>query len=333
MIKRILILLLSCLSLYSKCLSQNPLSTGKPIAELFSDFHANLNDTSKTTGFGISRAYFGYNFVTAGDFSATVILNFGTPDELSQGSIHRRYAYLREASVSWKRDRINIFFGVISTRLWEFQQKFWEKRYVANTYQAINGYGPVADLGVAFEYKFNDIIKADIFFTNGEGYSDLQVDNSIKTSASMLITPTPELAFRLYTDCYRTEGVFQNTFVGFAGYKNSLITIGAEISTKSNLDQEKGHNAWGMSCTGGINVTKKTQLFFRYDYSTSYTVHPSPEEELHWNILKDGNFAVGGIQYTFNQNVRLALDYQGTYPFSTERKQSDAIYLNALFKF
>jgi hypothetical protein len=333
MMKKRIASIIILFSIFRVVSSQNPVFTGKPIAEIITDFHYNINDTSKTTGFAVNRAYFGYNFQPGGDFTATIVLNFGNPDDLSESSLHRRYAYLREASLSWKKDKINICFGVISTRLWEFQQKFWEKRFVANTYQALNGYGPVADLGVSAEYKFNDIVKADIFFTNGEGYCDMQLDNSIKTSTSLLITPTPKLAFRLYGDLYKTSGLFQNTLVGFAGFKSDLINIGAEISYKSNFDLEKGHNAWGISGTGGINVTKKTQLFCRYDYSTSYTSNALTGENNHWNILKDGNFAIAGIQYVFNQYTRIAIDYQGTYPFSPEKQKSDAIFFNALFKF
>ena len=108
-------------------------NSGTPIAEIFTDFHFNLNDTSKTTGFGLNRAYLGYNFLPVGNFSATLILNIGNPDDLPPDPNHRRYAYFREASLSWTKDKLNLTFGITSTRLWDFQQKFWGKRYVAIT--------------------------------------------------------------------------------------------------------------------------------------------------------------------------------------------------------
>lgn len=316
---------------FSQVLNSQPVVTqGKPLAEIFTDFHCNINDTSKTTGFGINRAYLGYNFLAAGDFSSTIVLNVGSPEDLPSGSMHRRYMFIREASLAWTKDRFNLTFGVISTRLWEFQQRFWGKRYVANTYQSLNGYGFVADLGFSFGYKFNDIIKADIYFMNGEGYSDLQLDNSIKTSASVLITPTPQVAIRFYADISRPGGVLQNTLVGFAGFKNDLITIGAEVSYKTGLDLTAGHTGWGISGTGAVSIFNKTQFFVRLDYSTSVKV---PGEVMQWNYHKDGKFAVGGFEYAFNQNVKVALDYQGTFPFNPEKKNSDAIYFNTLFKF
>jgi hypothetical protein len=310
--------------------SQTVPGQGKPIAEIFTDFHYNINDTTKTTGFGINRAYLGYNFIPAGDFTAQIVLNVGSPDDLPAGSVHHRYSFFREASLAWNKDKFNITFGLISTRMWEYQQRFWGKRYVAATYQALNGYGYVADMGVSIEYKFSDIVKADFFLMNGEGYSELQLDNNLKSSASMLITPDSHLAFRFYSDLSKPKGVWQNTLVGFAGYKNDLFTIGAELSYKSNLDITAGHDAWGISGTGTVSVYKQTEVFVRYDYSTSVTV---PGDPMQWNYRKDGNFVIGGIQYTFSQNVKVALDYQGTNPYNPDKQNSDAVYLNATFKF
>ena len=180
------------------------------------------------------------------------------------------------------------------------------------------------------DYKFNNIFAGDISLTNGEGYSELQLDNAVKTSAGLTITPTKEVAIRIYGDINKPLGIWQSTLVGFAGYKSDLVTIGGEVSFKSNLDRIHGHNAWGISGTGAISVTKKSELFVRYDYSTSVLVQG---ETMQWNNKKDGTFLISGIQHTFNQNVKMALNYQGTFPYNTGRKMSDAIFVNALFKF
>jgi hypothetical protein len=328
--KKILPLLLFTILFEQAASSQTTVISGKPITEIFTDFHLNMNDTTKTTGFGLNRAYLGYNFLPGGNFSGSVIVNIGSPDELSSGSVHRRYAYCREASLSWTNDRINISFGITGTRIFNYQQKFWGKRYIANTYQSLNGYGFIADLGVVMDYKFNDIFTGDISLTNGEGYSELQLDNAVKTSVGLTITPTKQLAIRVYGDINRPMGILQSTLVGFAGFKNDLVTVGAEVSFKSNLDLTHGHNAWGVSGTGAISVTKKSELFVRYDYSTSVLV---PDETKKWNYKKDGTFLIAGVQHTFSQNVKMALNYQGTFPYNHARKISDAIFVNALFKF
>ncbi len=310
--------------------AQSVLIQGKPVAEIFTDFHCNLDDSSKTSGFGLNRAYLGYNFLPGGNFSGSIIVTIGNPDELASGSVRRRYAYFREASLTYTKNKLNIAFGITGTRLFDFQQKFWGKRYVANTYQSINGYGYVADLGVALDYKFNDIWRGDITVMNGEGYSDLQLDNGVRTSAGLTFTPVKQIAIRIYGDVENPHYKWRYTLIGFLGFKNDLITIGVEASYKSNIDLIGGHNAWGLSGTGGINIFKKTELFARYDYSASVIV---PGENTQWNFHNDGRFAVFGLQYTFSENVKMALDYQGTYPYSTDIHISDAIYVNAMFKF
>jgi hypothetical protein len=328
--KKNLLLLIFSLTWWQILNSQTVVTHGKPIAEIFTDFHYTFNDTSQTTGFGIKRAYLGYNFQPEGNFSSTIIVNIGSPEELSLGSTSRRYAFFREASVTYSKERLNLSFGIASTRIFRFQQRFWGKRYIANSYQALNGYGTVADLGIVMDYIFNDRLTVDLSIMNGQGYSDIQIDNSLKKSIGITITPVNQLSIRLYGDIMKPRGILQATMIAFAGFKNDLITFGAEASYKSNIDLTEGHHAWGLSATGAISLSENTELFARYDYSSSVIV---PGDITRWNFLMDRSFAVFGFQYTFSQNVKLALNYQGTYPVYYDREVTDAIFINALFKF
>lgn len=305
-------------------------TTGKPIAEIFTDFHYNFNDTAKYTGFDLNRAYVGYQFLPVGHLSGKIILNVGSPEDLAEGSLARRYAFLREASLTWSNDKLIISMGITGTKIFEFQQKFWGKRFIANTYQSINGYGFVADIGVVAEYKFNDIVKADLSFMNGEGYCNLQSDDNIRSSVGITITPLENLAFRIYGDIQRRENLWQPLFVVFAGFRNSLLTIGGEVSYKSNIDLVRGHHVWGISGTGGINITEKTEIFARYDFISSVIM---PDDLVKWNFLKDGIFAIFGVQHKLSPNVKIALDYQGKYPYATSGFVTDMVYLNFLFTF
>jgi hypothetical protein len=303
---------------------------GKPIAEIFTDFHYNFNDTASHTGFGLNRAYLGYQFIPEGSLSGKVIINIGSPEELAEGSTPRRYAYCREASITWSDEKLSITMGITGTRIFAYQQKFWGKRYVANTYQSINGYGFIADLGIAADYILNDWLSADFTLMNGEGYSNLQLDDNLRSSLGFTITPTRNLAIRIYGDIQRMEGLWQPVFVGFAGFKNDMVTIGGEISYKSNIDLIQGHHAFGISATGGINLSKKTEFFLRYDYSSSVILKG---DALKWNYLKDGSFAVAGVQYSFSQDIKIALNYQGKYPYSTTGFATDMVIFNTIFRF
>lgn len=320
------ILFFTCQVFYS----QTNKITGYPVAEIFTDFHLDLNDTSKTTGFGLNRAYLGYKFLTDNNFSGTIIINPGLPGDLAPESLPRRYAYFREASVSWSNEKLKFSFGITGTRLFDYQQKFWGKRYIANTYQSINGYGFVADLGIVMDYVFNDIVKVDVTLMNGEGYSNIQLDNSIRASLGFTLTPVKQFSLRLYGDLHRKNGLWQPMFISFIGFRNSIITIGAEVTYKSNLDLEEGHHAWGLSGTGSISLTDKTEFFARYDYSASVI---ASEAFRPWNYLNDGSLLITGFQYSPVENVKFALDYQGIIPYAEERTASKALYLNAMFKF
>jgi hypothetical protein len=310
--------------------SQTANINGKPVTEIFADYHYIPGDTSRTSGFALNRAFLGYNFLPAGNFSGTVILNVGSPTELSPGAKHRKYAFIREASISWLKDNLNISFGIVNTKSMGFQQKFLGKRYLADNFESINGYSIVADLGLSVDYKFNDIFKADFCLLNGEGYSELQLDNSLKASFGVTITPFEHAVVRVYGDINRPGQAWQQTYICFLGYKSESFTIGFDGAYKTNLDKTPGHNAWGFSTTCSKTIWKQTEIFVRYDYTTSVR---NQDDILKWNYLADGVFAILGFQHSFNENVKVALDYQGTYPYSGEKQNTDAIFFNALFKF
>jgi hypothetical protein len=180
------------------------------------------------------------------------------------------------------------------------------------------------------DYKFNDIISGDITVMNGEGYLELQLDNGVKSSLGVTITPTNNFALRIYGDYEQKPGIHEVTGVSFIGYRNKLVNIGAEASFKTNINAVDGHNAWGLSGTGGINFTEKDEIFIRYDYSTSVI----PEgETLPWNQILDGTFTILGVQHSFTPDIKLALDLQSRNPYDESLTTSNLIYLNALFRF
>jgi hypothetical protein len=309
--------------------AQNPLSSGNPIIQIITDFHLDINDTAKTTGFGISRAYFGYNYLAGNNFSCRVILNVGTPDDLPKQASPRRYAFFREASITYTGERVNVSFGITTTRHFDYLQRFWGKRFIASEFEVRNNYGYIADLGVVIDYKFSDKLTCDLALTNGEGYSNIQLDNGVKAAAGLTYRPTSQFAFRFYNDLNNNNGVLQYTLSSFAGIDNKWVNFGASFHYRTNMDKVEGHDSWGVSSTGSVKLPKNYEVFARYDYSGSVTV---PGEPNPWNYLKDYNLIIFGVQKNINVNFKLALDYQNTIPYSTDLPSSGFIFLNALFK-
>jgi hypothetical protein len=309
--------------------SQNPVIPGKPIMEIITDFHLGLNDTTKTTGFGISRAYFGYNYLPGNNFSCKVILNIGTPEDLPKQASPRRYAYFREASITYTKDRIMVSFGIATTKHFIFLQQFWGKRFISAEFETRNKYGYIADIGVVLDYKFNDEFNFDVSLTNGEGYSDIQLDNGVKAAAGLTYRPSNHYAFRFYNDLNNTNGLLQYTLSSFAGIDNKLINFGASLHYKTNMDRVEGHDGWGISSTGSVKLPRNYEIFARYDFSGSVTVQGEANP---WNYMKDANLVIFGLQKSFNANFRLALDYQDYIPYSSNLPSSGFIFINALLK-
>lgn len=321
-----LIFIFTIPSVYAQ-LNQIP---GKPVVDIYADFHYTPGDSIKNTGFGINRVYIGYNYTPEGNFSSEIILNVGTPEELAPGSVPKRYAYLREAAVIYKKDKLTLNFGVVNTRTYDFQQGFWGKRYLNSEFQAAYPYGTVADLGIVMDYRFNEIIKIDLSILNGKGYTNIQYDESLKTAAGITITTPEKVSVRLYSDFMKPYGVWQATMIGFAGYKNDHFSFGAEASYKTNLDIIKGHDVWGISATGSIFLNKKSELFARYDYAASRVIAESDQQ---WDYSKDNTYFIGGIQHIFSDNLKASVNYRRSNPYDPSKKTLNSVYVNADFKF
>ena len=298
--------------------------TGKPMGEIFADFHKKLDNSSATTGFDINRAYIGYSYVLDNNFSVITVADAaGNPNDMVDGTVRKRYASLRYASVGWSNEKLTLTFGLTDTRLYFHQQRWWGKRYLAVPAQSLHGQGFVADLGVVIDYKFSDIFSGDITVMNGKGYNAAQLDDNVKTSLGFTITPNQSFIFRVYGDHLRVPELNQFTGVVFAGYKNKYFYIGADCSYKSNVDRNSGHDNWGISTTNGVYLTGKDELFFRYDYFRS---------NQRWD-QRDGTFTIIGLQHTFTPNIKLTLNYQGTYTYFNAVEDRNLLYVNAHFRF
>jgi len=303
---------------------------GTPVAEVFTNFHYSLNDTAKNTGFGIERALLGYTLPSGEYFSATVILNIGIPEDLASGSKPRRYAYFREALISYAKDKLTVNMGITKTLIAHHQQIFHGKRYIADNLLALKGFGFVSDLGISVWYDFSEKIKADVSLMNGKGYSNIQSDNSLKAAAGLYAAPVSSLAFRVSGDIMKLEGAWQTTLVSFAGIKTDHMTIGGELSYKSNFGPEDGNDAWGFSGTAAYYITEKIDIFTRYDYSSSVKSKNIDEQ---WEFLNGGTFIIAGVEYAFTDKNKLSLNFQEMNPYDNIRQTSDFIFLNALLRF
>ncbi len=328
--KKIFIVLLFLFSIFPYINAQLTQIPGKPIAEIFTDFHYTPGDTTKYTGFGITRAHLGYKYTPEGNFSSEIIVNIGIPEDLAPGSVSKRYAYFREAAIIYSKDNLTFNFGIVSTRTFDLQQGFWGKRYLGPEFQALYGYGSVADLGIVIDYKISDLLKVDFSLLNGKGYTNIQYDNSLKTAAGVTIITPGKLYVRLYGDIMKPLGVWQTTMIAFAGIKNDIFIFGGEASYKTNLDLVHKHDVWGLSANGAIFIGENSELFARYDYASSLSL---ADTNIQWAYEKDNTYFIGGLQHIFSNNLKAALNYRRSNPCDPSKKSLNSVYLNAMFKF
>ncbi len=191
------------------------------------------------------------------------------------------------------------------------------------SFQDQYGFGSSADLGVSVEYEFNKFISADISVLNGEGYKKVENDSVFKYTAGITITPVKNLYFRAYYD-HMDKKFAEQTMSFFAGYENKTWSAGAEYNRQANHLMKDGEDYSGYSFYAAYNL-KKYRFYGRYDYLESKTL---PSETEPWNIKKDGQVIIAGIQYTPIKGIKISPNYQLSIPRKSGVPSTSGVYLS-----
>lgn len=304
--------------------------SGNAYGKVFSNFHYQLFADEQESAFAVDRAYFGYEYNLSEEFTVNLKLDIGSPNQQSSYDILKRYAYFKNAALIYKKKGLTLSFGLIDLYQFKVQEKFWGYRYIYKSFQDNHKFGSSADLGASASYKFNDFISADLTVMNGEGYNQLQTDNTYKTGLGVTVTPIKGLTARVYADYTEREEI-QSTIAAFIAYKfKKLARIGVEYNYQQNSKYELDHDLYGFSSYATFNFLEKWEIFGRYDKLWSNTI----EGELYdWNIIKDGSAIIGGIQFQAHKNVKIAANYQDWYPYARNIDNESFFYLNLEYKF
>lgn len=291
---------------------------GKVYGRVFSNFHESLLGPDQSSAFELSQAYFGYLYNMSPDFSAEIKLDIGD-QEGGEYSKLKRYAYFKKAELKYHKNKFTARFGIISMQQFSVQEKFWEKKYVKKTYLDYYKFGHSADIGAAIRFDFLDNLTVDALVMNGEGYKNLQSDDTYKGGLGITFCPTKELIVRYYSH-HMHRNVWQNAYSGFVGYKKKdVFSLAAEYNYMTNSGNEAGYDYGGFSFYGSYNLSEKWELFARYDQLNSTKVGNNTQA---WNAAtetgtyphSDGQYAIGGLQFIPIKNVRIAFDGQYYIP-------------------
>ena len=98
--------------------------------------------------------------------------------------------------------------------------------------------------------------------------------------------------------------------------------MGAEYNLQENANNVINQERTGLSAYGSYDLSDGMSFFARYDELSS---------DNDWNLSKDGNFLIFGIQKEMVKGVKVALNYQ-SWTEATDDSE-DSIFLNFEYKF
>jgi hypothetical protein len=298
--------------------------SGKVSARIFTHFNWSLSRDDPSTAFEVKRAYFGYSRQLDEHFSGEVKLDIGSPDDVSEYSLIRRYTYFKNAYIAYSKGNLKSWFGLFDMLQFKVQEKFWGYRYIYKSYMDQYRFGPSADLGAGVQYQFSEAVTADVTISNGEGYQNLQFDNVYKVGLGITLVPVRNLTLRGYYTIHTTAGP-QMCMSGFVGYSFEKLQFTGECIIQKNYRFHKNHDRYGYSVYATWILSDRWEFFARYDQLYSNILS---EEEIPWNLADDGSAIVGGIQCTPITPLRISLNYQDWLEYARNGEFEPFLYLN-----
>ena len=307
---------------------------GKVEGRIFSDFFYEFNQ--KKTAFEVTRVYLGYNYSYSENFSARVTLDVSKPEITISGTNSdtistslQHTAFLKYAYGVYKINRLTLSFGMIELNQFNLQDQVWAYRYVMKTIQDEYSFCPSADLGVKGDFKLSDWLSTDISFRNGEGYKKLQADNIYWYGIGFTLHPFKGFYYRTFFD-YSKNVISQSTFSNFISYSGNKYRLGAEIVLSENFGFGEDKKLIGFSAFAAYRVSKKIEIFGRFDKLSSNTLAGATNA---WNYNKNLGMGILGVQLNPLQNIAFALNGRYQIPENSSNDEKISVFMNLDFKF
>jgi len=298
---------------------------GKPFMKIFSNYHTTFSDGASVSAFELTRVYLGYEYEFSKNFSTKANIDVANP---GSGSLEMT-AYVKNAYLRYTVDRLSVYFGLIPTTQFKLQEKAWGYRYIEKSFQDAGKFNASADLGVSIDYQLTDFLSADLIIANGEGYKELQSDSTVRTGIGLTVQPSNRLTGRIYYDFSSGESTL-SSIATFIGYSGDRFSIGAEYNKQMNHDFKDGHDLDGTSVYTTLKISEKIKLMARYDHLESNTL---PGTSSGWNLSKDGELYLAGIEFSPVKGIKIAPNYQGRNPAGNNQPGSSTFILNCEIKF
>nr|MBD3622974.1 hypothetical protein [Sunxiuqinia sp.] len=298
---------------------------GRPTMRIFSNYHSTFSDGETASAFELTRVYLGYQHQFSKELFGAAVLDVGNP---GVGSLQMT-AYVKNAFLRYRKNGLDVNFGLIATNQFKIQEDNWGYRYHEKSLQDEFGFNSSADLGVSVAYQFSEVISADVIVANGEGYKKLQNDSVFRTGFGVTLNPVKKLTGRVYYDFSSKEHT-QSSLATFIGYEADQFRLGAEYNKQFNWRFQEDQDWSGVSFYATYHLAKKVKLFARYDKLYSNTLVGETEA---WNLSNDGQVFIAGLEFAPVKGVKLAPRYKGWSPDDAGQPISSSLYLNCEIRF
>ena len=315
--------LLACMGISVQAQKPKPEEPkGKAIVQVFGNFNTEFDADNCNYGFELERSYLGYEYKLENGLSMKAVMDVGKSSNVDD---YHRLAYIKNAMVSWKTGDLTLNGGLISTTQFNFQEKFWGYRYIMKSFQDQYKFGSSADLGISMAYKFNNRISADAIVVNGEGYKKIQQNNGLNYGLGLTVNPISNFYVRLYGGL-NTSGEVEDKDIAniatFAGYKSDKFTMGVEYNYMQNSSYDNNADKDGYSIFASLKLSKKTELYARFDEVGSKD---------DWNYAKDESAAIIGAQFKLGKYVKIAPNFRINMPKAEGADNYYSAYISCYF--
>ena len=323
--KFFLALVLISITFMASSQNENFKPGGKPIVLVYSNFHSDFVDNEAIPAFEIQRAYLGYEYNFSNEWTGKIIFDVANP---GIGNLQMT-AFLKNAYFQYKKNNFTAFFGMIATTQFKASEAIWGNRYIEKSFQDAYGFNASADLGFDLEYQLCSAAGVDFSVTNGEGYKKIQADNLLRPGAGLTLKPVKNILARVYADIYG-DTVKQKSLAAFLAYTGKTLTVGSEFNLQTNHGMVKGENLSGVSFYANLYASQKVKFFGRFDNLISNTPGGAAQD---WNIAKDGQLILAGIEYNPVKGIKLTPNFRGWNPADKSQKFVAGVYFNCELKF
>lgn len=280
---------------------------GKAEVRIFSSLYSTFSDGLNHTKFDIGRAYLGYSHNFSKNLMGRVVYDVADP---STGKLKftgmLKFGYLR-----YQKGKLAIAGGMIPLPEYDFGDKKWGYRYVYKPSHDEYGFGVAADIGLSVAYDIAPWATVDAVIMNGEGFKLTEADSTLKIAGGISLTPAKNLSFRIYLDNMGKNSINQQSIEFIAAYENRGLVISGAFNSQKNHGMIDGQDYRAFSFNGTVPVNKYMKLFGRYDNVKSSAI---TGEENPWNLAKDGQLFIAGIEFNLASGVNLSPNYQGWKP-------------------